>query len=436
MRVTGAASASIAARRASVTWKRSAIAANDGTPSRIETISPSRSMSAYSSARPAQLGKGDGDVAFRAREEAHLAVHDVGQHPHTVPLDLVLPAVADRNGRRGRREHGAHGCILVPMRAIWKGAVSFGLVNVPVRLFSATENHDVQFRQVHEKDGGRIKYQRVCSIDGEEVPYSDIAKGYEAADGQMVVLTDEDLKSLPTRSTKEISIEKFVPSEQIDPLLFDKSYYLEPDKTGLKPYVLLRDALEKADRMALVTVSVRTRMTLAVLRVRDGVIVLQTLLWADEVRAPEFESLSEETHATAKELAMASSLVDSLSGDYEPEEFEDDYAEAVTQLVATKIEGGDITETPEAKGEETEVVDLLAALQRSVDKAKAAKTGGSSSESGASDDRRGDEDRDEDRGEVADGHEGDDEEERREEDDGQEDAAKTTTKKAATKKAS
>jgi DNA end-binding protein Ku len=198
----------------------------------------------------------------------------------------------------------------------------------------------------------------------------------------MVVLTDEDLKSLPTRSTKEISIEKFVPSEQIDPLLFDKSYYLEPDKTGLKPYVLLRDALEKADRMALVTVSVRTRMTLAVLRVRDGVIVLQTLLWADEVRTPEFESLSEETHATAKELAMASSLVDSLSGDYEPEEFEDDYAEAVTQLVATKIEGGELTETPEAKGEETEVVDLLAALQRSVDKAKAARSGGSAGSEG------------------------------------------------------
>ncbi|WP_374968043.1 Ku protein [Terrabacter sp. BE26] len=263
------------------------------------------------------------------------------------------------------------------MRAIWKGAVSFGLVNVPVRLFSATENHDVQFRQVHEKDGGRIKYQRICSIDGEEVPYSDIAKGYEAADGQMVILSDVDLKSLPTRTTKEISIEKFVPSEQIDPLLFDKSYYLEPDKTGLKPYVLLRDALEKADRMALVTVSVRTRMTLAVLRVREGVIVLQTLLWADEVRKPEFESLSEETHATQKELAMASSLVDSLSGDYEPDEFEDDYSEAVAKLVETKIEGGDITETPEAKGEESEVVDLLAALQRSVDKAKAARSGGS-----------------------------------------------------------
>ena len=253
--------------------------------------------------------------------------------------------------------------------------MSFGLVNVPVRLFAATENHDVAFRQVHVKDGGRIKYKRVCSIDGEEVPYSDIAKGYETADGQMVVLTDTDMKSLPSRSTKEIAIEKFVPSDQIDPLLFDRSYYLEPEKTGVKPYVLLRDALEKAERMALVTVSIRTRMTLAVLRVRDGVVVLQTLLWADEVRAPEFEFLSEETHATDKELAMASSLVDSLSGDYVPEEFEDDYAEAVEALVSSKIEGGEVKEAPAAKGEETEVIDLLAALQRSVDRAKAAKRG-------------------------------------------------------------
>lgn len=257
--------------------------------------------------------------------------------------------------------------------------MSFGLVNVPVRLFSATDNHDVQFRQVHEKDGGRIRYQRVCSIDGEEVPYSDIAKGYETADGQMVVLSDEDLASLPSKSSKEIAIEKFVPADQIDPLYLDKSYYLEPaDASGLKPYVLLRDALEKADRMALVTVSIRTRMTLAVLRVRDGVIVLQTMLWADEIRTPEFESLSEETHATDKELAMAASLVDSLSGDFEPDEFEDDYATAVEHLVASKIEGGELTPTPTAGGEETEVIDLLAALQKSVDKAKAAKSAGSS----------------------------------------------------------
>ena len=170
-----------------------------------------------------------------------------------------------------------------------------------------------------------------------------------------------------------------MPSEQIDPLLFDKSYYLEPDKTGLKPYVLLRDALEKADRMALVTVSVRTRMTLAVLRVRDGVIVLQTMLWADEVRAPEFESLSEETHATAKELAMASSARRlARRATTSPRSSRTTTPRPSRPLVATKIEGGEITETPEAKGEETEVVDLLAALQRSVDKAKAARSGGSS----------------------------------------------------------
>ena len=258
--------------------------------------------------------------------------------------------------------------------------MSFGLVNVPVRLYSATENHDVQFRQVHVTDGGRIRYKRVCSIDGEEVPYSDIAKGYETADGQMVVLTDADMKDLPLRSSKEVSIEKFVPADQIDPLLYDKSYYLEPEKTGVKPYVLLRDALQKADRMALVTVAIRSRTTLAVLRVHEGVIVLQTLLWADEFRSPEFEGLDDGAEASAKELAMASSLVDSLSGDYDPHEFEDDYAEAVEALVASKIEGGEVSAPAEAEGEPSEVIDLLAALQQSVDRAKAAKRGAAAPE--------------------------------------------------------
>ena len=167
------------------------------------------------------------------------------------------------------------------VRAIWKGAVSFGLVNVPVKLYSATENHDVQFRQVHREDGGRIRYRRFCSIDGEEVSYDDIAKGYETEDGEMVVLTDDDFADLPSRTSKEIGVTKFVPSDQIDPMWLDKSYYLEPDATATKPYVLLRDALEKEKRMAVVTVSIRTRMTMAVLRVRDGVIVMQTMLWPD-----------------------------------------------------------------------------------------------------------------------------------------------------------
>jgi DNA end-binding protein Ku len=259
------------------------------------------------------------------------------------------------------------------MRAIWKGAVSFGLVNVPIRLYSATENHDVQFRQVHREDGGRIKYQRICSIDGEVVSYDDIAKGYETEDGDMVVLTDEDFKDLPSRSSKEISVEKFVPADQIDPMLLDKCYYLEPDKASTKPYVLLRDALERENRMAVVSVSIRTRMTMAVLRVRDGVIVMQTMLWPDEIRKPDFAHLDDEGKATKQELAMADLLIEQLAGDYEPDDYEDDYALALQSLVKAKVEGGEIRVAEESKDESGEVVDLLAALKRSVDKAKASR---------------------------------------------------------------
>ncbi len=259
------------------------------------------------------------------------------------------------------------------MRAIWKGAVSFGLVNVPIRLYSATENHDVSFRQVHRVDGGRIKYQRICSIDGEVVSYDDIAKGYETEDGDMVVLTDEDFKDLPSRSSKEIAVEKFVPADQIDPMLLDKSYYLEPDKASTKPYVLLRDALERENRMAVVSVSIRTRMTMAVLRVRDGVIVMQTMLWPDEIRKPDFATLDDDSKATKQELAMADLLIEQLAGDYDPDEYEDDYAKALDALVKAKVEGGEVQAPPESKDESGEVVDLLAALKRSVDRAKASR---------------------------------------------------------------
>ena len=254
------------------------------------------------------------------------------------------------------------------MRAIWKGAVSFGLVSVPVKLYAATESHDVSFRQVHAKDGGRIKYQRVCSIDGEEVPYADIAKGYETEDGEMVILTDDDMAELPSASSREISVEKFVPSDQIDPILFEKAYYLEPEKSGTKPYALLREALKDSDRMAVVTVALRNRTTVAVLRVRDDVIVLQTMMWPDEVRKPDFNI--EAGDVKDAEVKMANMLVETLAGDFEPEEFEDDYAGAVETLVKTKIEGGEIKRTPTATKSSGEVVDLLAALQRSVEAAK------------------------------------------------------------------
>jgi DNA end-binding protein Ku len=257
------------------------------------------------------------------------------------------------------------------MRAIWKGAVSFGLVSVPVKLYAATESHDVSFRQVHAKDGGRIKYQRVCSIDGEEIAYADIAKGYETEDGEMVILTDEDMEGLPSTSSREIAVEKFVPSEQIDPMLFEKSYYLEPEKSGTKPYGLLRQALLDADRMAVVTVALRQRTTIAVLRVKDDVIVLQTMMWPDEVRTPDFSV--ETGDVKDAEVKMAHMLVETLAGDFDPSEFEDDYAEAVESLVKTKIEGGEIKRTPTSTKSSGEVVDLLAALQRSVDAAKNAR---------------------------------------------------------------
>ncbi len=257
------------------------------------------------------------------------------------------------------------------MRAIWKGAVSFGLVSVPVKLYAATESHDVSFRQVHAKDGGRIKYQRVCSIDGEEVPYSDIAKGYETEDGEMVILDDDDFADLPSASSREIAVEKFVPREQIDPIWFEKSYYLEPEKSGTKPYALLRQALLDADRMAVVTVAIRNRTSMAVLRVRDEVIVLQTMMWPDEVRAADFNV--EAGDVKPAEVKMANMLVETLAGDFDASEFEDDYAGAVEALVKAKIEGGEVKKTPAATKSSGEVVDLLAALQRSVDAAKTAR---------------------------------------------------------------
>jgi DNA end-binding protein Ku len=260
------------------------------------------------------------------------------------------------------------------MRAIWKGAVSFGLVNVPVRLFAATEEHDIRFHQVHREDGGRIRYKRTCSVCGEEVSYDDIAKGYETSDGQLVILTDEDLDTLPVATGHEIDVVEFVPSEQVDPILFSKSYYLEPDARATKPYALLREALIETDRMAIVKIALRQKETLAVLRVRDKAILLQTMLWPDEVRAADFSSLDEEVELRPQELKMAASLIESMAADFEPTEFTDDYQAAVRELIDAKLERGESAtleteEKPEA-GEQGEVIDLLTALQRSVDRAR------------------------------------------------------------------
>ena len=262
------------------------------------------------------------------------------------------------------------------MRAIWKGAVAFGLVNVPVRLYSATGEHEVTLHQVHKEDGGRIRYRKFCSIDGEPVEMSDIAKGYETDDGELVVLTDEDFKSLPLSTEREIEVLEFVPVDQVDPILLQKTYYLEPEKTAAKPYALLRGALEQADRVAVVKVALRQRESMAILRVRDNVIAMQTLLWPDEVRAADFPVLDEDVSVRPQELAMAASLVESLAADFDPSQYEDRYAGALEQLIEAKVSSGSTRAVPVPAGEEGagddggDVVDLLAALKRSVEKAR------------------------------------------------------------------
>ena len=256
------------------------------------------------------------------------------------------------------------------MRAIWKGAVSFGLVSIPVKLYTATEEKDVSFHQVHREDGGRIRYKRVCQIDGEEVAYSDIAKGYELPSGETVVLTDEDFADLPLTSSRVVDVLSFVPLEQVDPIYFAKSYYLEPDKTATKPYVLLRDALEQADSVALVKVAIRTREALATLRVRDGVLVLETMVWPDEVRAPDFGFLDEDVTVRPQELAMAQSLIESMSADFDPDQYHDEYREALEEVIEAKIEGREVVEQPVQEEDTGSVVDLMAALRASVAAAK------------------------------------------------------------------
>jgi len=260
------------------------------------------------------------------------------------------------------------------MRSIWKGAITFGLVNVPVKVYGATEDHDVSLHQVHAKDGGRIRYKRVCELDGDVVEYADIAKAYD--DGEkIVVLTDADMASLPAERSREIDVVEFVPSEQIDPIMFEKAYYLEPDSRSVKAYALLRRTLEETDRTAIVQFALRQKTRLGALRVRGDVIMLQGLLWDDEVREARFPSLDEKVTITAKELQMSEALVRSFESDFEPEKFADDYQDQLKELIEAKLEKGDALDTAETFGEsETdadgggEVLDLMEALRRSVER--------------------------------------------------------------------
>ncbi|OLL76565.1 MULTISPECIES: Ku protein [unclassified Pseudonocardia] len=269
------------------------------------------------------------------------------------------------------------------MRAIWSGAVSFGLVSVPIKVYSATSNHDVRFHQVHGEDGGRIRYKRTCEVCGEEVSYADIVKGFETPEGELITLDENDLASLPVATGHEIDVIEFVPNEQIDPMLFDKSYYLEPETKAAKPYALLREALNETDRTAVVKVALRQRETLALLRVRDKAIVLQTLIWPDEVRTPDFDILETDVELRPQELQMASSLVESMGADFDGSEFHDEYRDAMVDLIEAKKSDGDARPAPAAERADDgadSMSDLLSALQASVDAARTTagtKSGGS-----------------------------------------------------------
>ena len=272
------------------------------------------------------------------------------------------------------------------MRAIWKGAVAFGLVNVPVKLYSATEDHDVPLHQVHDADRGRIRYQRVCELDGQVVPYEHIAKAYD--DGEhTVVLTAEDLAGLPAERDREIEVVEFVPSGQIDPIMLDRTYYLEPDSRSTKAYVLLRRTLEETDLTAVVKFALRQRTSLAALRVRGDVLVLQTLLWSDEVRQADFPSLGDEVAISDKELAMSAQLVASFASDFAPEQYTDDYQVQLRTLVEAKIESGESVDSAATFGEKSEVegggaevIDLMDALRKSVAEARARRGGADEAE--------------------------------------------------------
>ena len=283
------------------------------------------------------------------------------------------------------------------MRAIWKGAIAFGLVNVPVKVYSATEDHDISLHQVHNADGGRIRYQRRCEVCSKIIDYSDIEKAFEDG-GRTVVLSKDELKSIPAENSHEIEVVQFVPSEQLEPMMFEKSYYLEPDSKSPKAYVLLRRALEDTDRVAIVQFALREKTRLGALRIKDDVLVLQSLLWPDEVREAKFPALEESVRISAQEREMSAALVESMAADFDPDHFTDEYQVQLRTLIEAKLEKGDSLDTEETFGAEAgeggkgEVIDLMEALKRSLDRKRGGGAAGSAGGSSADADSGEDED--------------------------------------------
>ncbi len=259
------------------------------------------------------------------------------------------------------------------MRSIWKGSIAFGLVNVPVKVYAATEDHDIKFRQVHAGDNGRIRYKRVCEVCGEVVEYRDTARAYESDDGQMVVITDDDIATLPEERGREIEVLEFVPAADLDPMMYDRSYFLEPDSKSPKSYVLLAKTLAETDRVAVVHFALRNKTRLAALRVKDfskgDVMVIHTLLWPDEIRDPDFGVLDQKIDIKPAELKMAGQVVESMAEEFDPDRYHDTYQQQLRELVEAKLQGGEAFTAeaqPRQLDEPEDVSDLLAKLEASV----------------------------------------------------------------------
>ena len=261
------------------------------------------------------------------------------------------------------------------MRAIWKGSISFGLVNIPIALYPATRKEELRFRLLRAKDLSPVNYKRVAQADGKEVPWDEIVKGYEYEKGKFVVLKDEDFQRVDLEATQTVDIQDFVDLDEIDPMFFYKPYYLEPQKGGDKAYVLLRDALEESKKVGIAKVVIKTRQYLAGVKAEDGVLVLELMHFAEELAGTEKLHVPKKMEVGKREMTMATSLIDSMSAKWDPQKYHDDYREALMGVIEEKVEAGgkEIKEKPKPKKAPTKVIDLVSVLQKSLEQAGTAR---------------------------------------------------------------
>jgi DNA end-binding protein Ku len=269
------------------------------------------------------------------------------------------------------------------VKAIWRGAVTFGLVNIPVRLYSAVQEKSLKFHLMHSEDGGRIRYKRVCAKCNKEVEWDDMVKGYEYSKDHYVTFSDEEFASVGVESIKAIDVVTFVPLEDIDPIYYNKTYYVAPEPSGIKAYKLLQEALEAEGQVGIAKVALRDKEHLATIRLKDGVFVLETMYWPDEIREPAFEELERDVEVRDNEVKMARQLIQQLAGEFDPEAFVDEYRVALEELVEKKVAGEEVTVAAEPAEEPTKVVDLMEALKASVEEAKKKKKPSTKAASGS-----------------------------------------------------